>query len=332
MSKTGSGKKEPTHWASFEERGVYLGLRTMLGVYRVLGRTVFSIILLPVVFYFFLFSSQTRDASRGFLERVYAFPTDTPMLKARPGWSTAFHHFYAFGQSILDKIAAWSGEVQIEDITFENSDVFDRFAEEGRGAVMIGSHLGNMEVCRALSQKHRNIKLNVLVHTKHSENFNRLVQSVNPDSGVSLIQTTEVGPGTAMQLQAAVDRGEIIVIVGDRTPQSRSGRHGWAPFLGAPAPFPQGPYILASLFKCPVLLIFCVKQKDGYHITLERFADQIVLPRKSRDEALQTYIQKFAARLEFHALRSPYQWFNFFDFWKQAGDAPAQKTRKEEGV
>jgi len=323
---------EPTHWASFEERGVYLGLRVMLGVYRVLGRTGFSVFLMPVVFYFFLFSSQTRRASRNFLQRVYETPTENPALKDRPNWSSAFRHFYAFGQSILDKIAAWAGDVQIEDITFENGDIFDRLAEEGRGAVMIGSHLGNMEVCRALSQKHRNIKLNVLVHTKHSENFNRLIHDVNSDAGISLIQTTEIGPGTAMRLQEAVDRGEIVVIVGDRTPQSRSDRHGWASFLGKQAPFPQGPYILASLFKCPVLLIFCIKQEDGYHIMLERFADQIVLPRKRRDEVLQSHIARFAKRLEFHALRSPYQWFNFFDFWKQAGSDLNQNLRKDEGI
>jgi predicted LPLAT superfamily acyltransferase len=331
MKKISRKSAEPVHWASLGERGVYLGLRLMLGTYRVLGRFGFSVLLMPVVLYFYLSSRQARGASRDYLARVYDMSEGEKSLGRQPDWRSGIWHFYEFGQSILDKIAAWVGDIKLEEIVFENSEVFDKLAREGRGAVLIGSHLGNMEVCRALSRRHRDLKLHVLVHTKHSENFNRVIQEASPDSGVSLIQTTDVGPGTAMLLKDGVDEGNLVVLVGDRTPQSGAGRNGWASFLGKDAPFPQGGYILAALFECPVVLIFCVKRGKRYHITFEPFAEQIELPRRNRDDALQSYVTKFAKRLEFHTLRAPFQWFNFFDFWNQAAGSAARDTQNSEG-
>ena len=59
-----------------------------------------------------------------------------------------------------------------------------------------------------------------------------------------------------------------MVIVGDRTPPAQSGsaRVAHVDFLGAPAPFAQGPFILASLLDCPVYLCFCLRQGQGYRI------------------------------------------------------------------
>ena len=42
---------------------------------------------------------------------------------------------------------------------------------------------------------------------------------------------------------------------------------------------------------------------------------EVKLPRKNKEEALKTYVQKYAKLLEYYAIRYPYQWFNFFDFF-----------------
>jgi predicted LPLAT superfamily acyltransferase len=127
----------------------------------------------------------------------------------------------------------------------------------------------------------------------------------------------EVGPETAIFLQSCIDRGEFVVIAGDRTPVLRSDRISRAPFLGHLAPFPQGPYIIASLLKCPVILIFCLKKAGKYHIIFEHFESEISLPRQARAAVLDSFVARYAERLTYYAERHPYQWFNFFDFWNQ---------------
>lgn len=309
----------PSHWARIEERGVYLGLSIMFWTYRILGRRGFSLLLYPVIGYFFVFGSQARRASRAFLSRIYADPRGRETLSERPGWRQSYRHFFSFGEAILDKLAAWAGEIGEEDIIYENRNIFDDLYESGRGGLLIASHLGNMEVCRALGELSLGLKLNVLVHTKHAPNFNRLLNRVGQESSVSLIQTTEVDPATAMMLHDRIAQGEFVVIVGDRTPVGHSTRYSWAPFLGHPAPFPQGPFILAAILECPVQLIFCLKRAGRYRIIFEHFSESIVIPRKKRAEILETCTSHYAARLEHYCVSDPYEWFNFFDFWKQAG-------------
>src|SRR5690606_28002115 len=102
---------------------------------------------------------------------------------------------------------------------------------------------------------------------------------------------------TAIDLKTRIDRGEFIVILGDRTPVSPDGRVQPAEFLGENAPFAQGPFILAALMDCPVYLMFCLKRGGKYHVYFEHFADRIELPRKSREPALKDVVQRYARRL-----------------------------------
>ena len=317
-----------SHWSQLEERGVYLGLRFMLAAYRLFGRAGFVLFLYPVMAYFYIANPKVRAASLEFLGRVYAHPRGRVQFLRRPGWREVYRHMCAFGEAILDKLAAWVGEINETNTDFENREAFEVLLREGQGGVIIVSHLGNSEVSRALGSALAGGRINVLVHTKHSRNFNRVMRQVNPASTIDLIQVTETDPGVAMMLNEKVARGEFVVIVGDRTPvvrgaQGASVRYSWAPFLGTPAPFPQGPFILAGLLKCPVLTMFCIKLGGRYKIEFEPFEDEIRLPRKTRQTALDGYVARYAARLERQCLAAPYQWFNFFDFWKQAGTMPA---------
>jgi predicted LPLAT superfamily acyltransferase len=158
-------------------------------------------------------------------------------------------------------------------------------------------------------------RINVLVHTKHAEKFNRLLRQTNADSGLNLIQVTDINAATAMLLNEKIDNGELIIITADRTSVSPNPRVSRARFLGTDAMFPQGPFILATLLKCPVYTLFCLKQQGRQVIYFDHFSDMLTFPRNSREQALQQTIQRYAERLEHYCLMEPLQWFNFFDFW-----------------
>lgn len=308
-------EKSTNHWSGLEERGVYLGLKLMLRSYRVLGRPGFSLFLYPAILYFYLTKGSARRASVEYLARIDADAMGRQRLGRWPARLRSFRHFIFFGEAILDKLRAWTGGIQLDDIDFENQEAFLALQDSGQGAILIASHLGNAEVSRALGMRRRNLKITALVHTKHAENFNRLMREESADSTVSLIQTTEVGPETAMLLKQKIDAGEYVVIVGDRTPVGNSPRAILAPFLGRLAPFPEGPFILAAILKCPVFLIFCLKQNNRFRVIFEPFCDVIDMPRARRREVLTALVARYAERLEFHCCNHPYQWFNFFDFW-----------------
>ncbi len=299
------------HWSQIQEAGGLLGMKIMFFLYRWLGRWVFNLALYPVIAYFFVTNRVARRASIDYLNRLKQIgflPQHTSVYRQ------SFIHFVHFGKNLLDKLSAWSGAFNYDNVRFQNRDEFLRMIDQGKGAIIIVSHLGNLEVCRALANESQRLQLNILVHTKHAEKFNKLMNNLDEDNRLNLIQVTDFSPATAILLSEKLEQGETIVIAGDRTPVE-GGRQLEVDFLGSKAPLPQGPYILAALLKCPVYLMFCTKKSSGYKIFFEHFADRIKLTRNHREADMVIYAQVFANRLEHYVKTFPFQWNNFYMFW-----------------
>ena len=148
--------------------------------------------------------------------------------------------------------------------------------------------MGCLEMCQASADATPGMKLTVLVHTVHAEQFNRMLERLSPGRGISLMQVTEISPATAVLLAERVERGEFVAIAGDRVPIV-AGRASavQVPFLGHDAPFPTGAYMLASLLKCPLYSLGCIRQGDTHEVVFERLAERVVLPRGDRARRLR---------------------------------------------
>lgn len=306
------------HWARVAERGAAWGLASVYGCYRLLGRRGANLLLLPVVTYFFLTGTAARRASLGYLRRCYRFFGPSPQLPREPNWRDALRHFFRFSGAALDKVAAWHGEDLQHLVELGELTELDRAVERHQGALVIGAHLGNLEMCRALATRAGHRTINAVVHTAHAAKFARIIERSNPQATFKLLQVEDFGAETAVLLRDRIDAGEWLVIVGDRTPAADNGRVVSASFLGAPASFPQGPFILAHLLQCPVYLLACLRERGKYRIVFERFADCLVLPRQGREAALAAAARRYALWLEQQCRRSPFEWFNFYDFWANA--------------
>lgn len=304
-----------THWSGMKERGSYWGIKLLAESYRIGGHWLCRAIMYPVICYFFLTGKVTREASLDFLRHVQTLEPQHPKLNQPVGWRDSLNHFLAFGNAALDRIDAWCDRIQLSQVDFPDRQVLADQLESGKGAVLLVSHLGNLELCRAISIHQRKVKVNVMVLTSHAENFNKVLKQLNPDSTLNLIQVTELNPATSMLLQQKIEAGELVVIAGDRTSPNTQGRVMYAPFMGQDAAFPQGPFILAGLLDCPVFLMFCLREQGRYRVHLERFAETLKGPRAGRMDRLQQAVNRYSERLEYFARREPLQWFNFFDFW-----------------
>jgi predicted LPLAT superfamily acyltransferase len=309
--------KQSPHWAHRKERGVVWGMRFLLRIYLLFGRRVLHLFLYPVVIYYWLTNRQARQASQAYLDRLSDF---APSLKLTGSFFWSFRHFISFADAMIDKLAAWSGALLPADVHYFGRHELLAGIRNGQGAVLLGSHLGNLEVCRIIADFDKTIRINVLVHTKHARKFNRLLKQISDNSRLHMIQVTEITPATAMLLSDKIEAGELVIIAADRTPVSNRQRVTKVDFLGAEALFPQGPFILAFLMKCPVYTVFCLKQQGKHVIYFDPFSEMLKLPRKTREQAMQQIIQRYAERLQAYCLKEPLQWFNFYDFWEVALD------------
>jgi len=304
------------HWADKRENGSYLAIRILLALYRLGGKWLILICLAPVLGYFFAKDRVARQASLDYLRQLHRYAGNKSPFNATPGYWQAYRHFWHFALAALAKIDAWLGRISPTQVSYGGAMPFEQIVASGKGAVLIASHLGNTDVCRALVRSRHPVKINVLAHTKHAEAFNRILKDSNSEVDLELIEVTELTPAVSMRLSDCIDRGELVVVVGDRISAQAPERAIWANFLGKPAPFAIGPWVLASLMQCPVYLMFCMKQHQGYNLMFEPFAELITLNRKQRQQQLSELIQRYALALEKVACRYPLQWFNFYDFWQ----------------
>ena len=307
--------KPELHWSKIKERGSMLGIEVLVFVYRVFGKGLFKVCLTPVMFYFYVTGANARHATWYYLDNLHTFQNQP----TKSGWakfSEGFKVFFSFGLSIVDKFDAWLGKVSIEDIDIVNKEAYEELLS-ANGAIIFSSHLGNMEVCRAIfsSGKHKR-RLNVITYNEHTPSFNNFLKKVNADSAVNFIHINNFGPDDTIKLKQKIEDGEAVVIFADRTSVNNPNSVNFAPFLGEEAPFAIGPFALATMMDCEVFTMFCINQKGRYQTYIEKFSDPIKVPRKERKKHFGELTLRFAKVLEKHLLLAPYQWYNFFNFWK----------------
>jgi len=307
------------HWAGQRERGSFVLMKITAVLARVLGRRLISPLLYLIVLYFYLFGARARRSIRQYQRNLARW---SGRAELQPSRLSVFRQFMSFADTLLDKLDVWSGRLGLEQVDLiDPSDLCGQLQREGRGQILVAAHLGNLEVCRALAELGAHAQMNVLVHTKHAAQFNRLLADAGA-SHMRLIQVSELDAAIMLQLSERLDRGEWLAIAGDRVPLQGS-RKVSVNFLGKPAAFPQGPWLLAGLLQCPVNMLSCLKIDGRYQVSIDPIAERIQWKRSERDNEIRRWAQLYADRLGQRCLSAPTQWFNFYPFWNEDDDTPA---------
>ncbi|MCM1321301.1 MAG: hypothetical protein NC041_00805 [Bacteroides sp.] len=311
------------HWSERRELVTgYTCYKIVLLIFRTLPPTLMRILALPVSFFYFLFAGKARAASKKFLRRVKP-QCDAP----KKIFLNPLKHFAAFSLTIVEKIQGWGGKIQFENIHFQRDDIDNLVyeLENGRGALLICSHLGNAELLRALASYDRtgvsrSVPVISIVDFSCNAYFNRMLRELNPDSMMHIISADDVGPETIIQLQEQIAGGGLVVIAGDRTSANTRDRYLTIPFLGFDAPFAYGPYLLASLLNASVYFVFALRTKDAgifpeYDMHVHKNQISFDCQRKERETRIRSTAENFVHYLEYYSRKYPCQWYNFFDFW-----------------
>lgn len=310
---------ESRNWDAVQERGSPLAIRTLGRALRLLGFGPARLLLHPTVAYFFLTDRNARRASRRYLRRLHARPGGAEALGRPPGLREQYRHMYSFASMALDQTMAWLGSFRHFSVELEGFQRMHDVVAGGQGAILLGAHLGNFGILRVMAESRRR-PLNVLMFRGATRMFNTALMELAPESGVRVLEYDPGSPASILEIKHRVDAGELVALLADRIPPgARDGqRVAEAPFLGHDAPFPAGPWIIASLLRCPVFWVCGLRTgKDRYRLIARLLAERIDLPRGRRDELLKEWVARYTAVLEELCIEQPYQWFNFYDFWHE---------------
>jgi len=308
-------KRQARGWAALAERGSIAALRFGAAVYRVVGRPMMRVLLLPAAGYFYLTAGPVRRASKSYLDTLWSHPQGRKALARAPGQREVFRHVHQFAINLFDRFVAWGGGLEGIQFEHQGSEHLFRLKQEGRGAILLGSHLGSFDMMRLLAKEHE-LVINVLMFTEHAEQVNEFFERLDPGSRMRVIHMDPASTRAAFDIRDCLARGEFVGILGDRLPPMSRDAGAEQEFLGRPARFPISPYLLALVLGAPLFFAVCVRYGDAtYRAVVEPLWDSGKLARGERDEKAREMLAAYVARLEDFCIEAPFQWFNFYDFW-----------------
>ncbi len=297
----GSTRQE---WLTQPERSNVVALKMLVWMALHLGRGLTRWLLLyPVSLYFLVFSAGARRASADYLRRV---------LGRAAGFADCLRHYHSFSATVLDRIYLLNDWYDLFDIRVHDEKLTADIIARGRGCFLLGSHFGSFEVVRALARQRPGLQVSLLMYEENARKINAALKAINPAVAQKIIALGK--PDSMLRLQAALERGEFVGMLGDRTlgDESRLRR----PFFGEPAAFPLGAFRLAAMLRQPIVLMFGVYRGGRrYDIHFELLADFTDAPGGGRSALVEQAIGRYAERLEHYCRLAPYNWFNFYDFW-----------------
>jgi predicted LPLAT superfamily acyltransferase len=297
------------------ERGSLAALRLGARIYQLLGRRVVLALLYPIAAYFFV-RERSRSASHRYLARVWAHPEGRKHLPGPPGFFAPFWHYHEFAVQILDRVVLWGGGLSQLRMDHAGSEHLFALQREGRGALLLGAHLGSYDMPRQLAGTY-GLVLNAVMFTAHAERINRFFEQLDPSSRVRVLSLEPGSLRTAFDVKACLDRGELVGILADRVPAGSGETPIVLDFLGREMAFPLSPFRLACMLGCPVLLSLCVRKGDAHYETVVRpIGGGAKVPRHEREKAAVELARAYVQGLEDACVRHPYQWFNFYDAWE----------------
>ena len=303
------------HWRDRPEGGNRFWLALIRWVILNVGRGFAQFFMVPTALYFYLVRSVERGASKRWLERVEA---------PRRGFVGVITHIYTFAITIVDRVLLLAGREDELDIRAEGVDELIEVLRKGKGALLLGSHLGSFEAIRVFSRKapEECRYLKVVMDRQQNSLITRMLEEINPDIRDTVIDARQPGPQIILQASEALSEGAMVAMLADRIYRSEASVK--VPFVGQTAPLPVAPLAFAAALDAPVFLVFGLYEgKRRYRLVFEPLPPPGPVPttRRDRRERLNQWVAAYAQRLEYYARHYPYNWFNFYDF--SVADQPA---------
>lgn len=293
-----------SEWARSPERGSLTLLRMMTFLSLRLGRPVGRFLLFFIALYFYLFAPTARRNSLQYLRRV---------LGREPRMGDRFKQVANFASIILDRLYLVNERYDLFDVSIEGEDLMRERLASGSGAFLMGAHFGSFEVMSAVGRRQPGLRVAMAMYEENARKVSAMFKALNPANKSEVIALGHLD--AMLRIRERLDEGVFVGILGDRTFGGEPGL--LVDFLGRPALFPLGPMRAAAVLRRPVFFILGIYQGGNrYHAVFRQLADFTDTPAREREAAVEAAIRRYAGMLEEQCRLSPYNWFNFFDFWR----------------
>ena len=306
---------DPTHlvdtppkaaeWVGRRERGSAALLRLMAFLSLRLGRKATRVALYGIAVYFFLFAPAARRQSRRYLRRA---------LGRMPRARERFRHVLNFATTIHDRVYLINEQFDTFEITIEGDSLMRTQAELGQGAFLMGAHMGSFEVIGSIGRRQPGLLVSMAMYEDNARKINAILAAINPKAKPDIISLGHID--AMLRIAERLERGAFVGMLSDRTLGGEPMHE--VTILGERAYLPTGPMRAAALLRRSVIfMVGLYRGGNRYHVVFAPVADFSAVTPKSRDAAVREAVERYAALLDRYCRCEPYNWFNFFDFWRE---------------
>lgn len=291
-------------WMQRKERGSFFLLQLMSRISLIFGRRLSRTVVYGIALYFLFAAPAARQASRSYLERALQRPAT---------WLDLYRHILAFASTIHDRFYLLNNQDDLFDIQIHGDGPIIDHQGRNQGMLLFGAHMGSFEVLLSHGRSNR-FNSCVAMYPENVRQLNRALAAINPQAVTGIIALGQID--SMLKIHHKLETGALVGVLADRA--AGPDQYVSLPFLGAPAHFPTGPFRMAAMLRHPVYFmtgLYCGGNR--YELHFEPLADFSEVTLSQRDQAVRDALQKYVATLERHCKKSPYNWFNFFEFWEQ---------------
>ena len=278
---------------------------------RVGGLRAAYALLYLVVGWYTLFRPSVRRRGSYYLSR--RFPG-----RSLPGrLSDSFWHSLELGKALVDRAAVGLLPPGTIKATLLEREALLDLLREGRGLILLTSHVGSWQAMMpALSLL--NTPVNLLIQREAGDVDSHYFELRGEACPFRIIDPLGF-LGGAIEMTSALKRGEVLCIMGDRVFGEARGVVS-VDFLGAPAPFPTGPYKIAAATGAPIAVLFSVK--TGFATYRMVLAGVLRVPERAgrAPQGYRPFAESYVRLLEECVGEHPFQFFNFYNMWAASGE------------
>jgi predicted LPLAT superfamily acyltransferase len=286
-----------------KSKGSPLGYRIFIAILKKWGVAPAYFLLYFVSFYYFLFSPRSSRIIYQFLHKKLG-------LGKIPSLFKLYSNYYRFGQTIIDRIVLISGIPNRFTFDFDGEENLHAMAEMKKGGLLLSAHVGNWEIAGHLLKRLKT-RINIVMFDGEHRQLKEYLTGVTGARNANIIVIRD-DLSHIYQIKEAFENNELVCMHADRFLEGVKTLE--TPFLGAPAKFPAGPFILAQKFKVPVSFVFAMKESNlHYHFYSSAPGD---FGGSTDKESTQWMLGNFVREMEEKIKKYPEQWFNYYEFWK----------------
>jgi predicted LPLAT superfamily acyltransferase len=295
-------------WITYRERGSQRLLRLMAYLSLRLGRRLTRGMLYGIAAYFFLFSPRALRHSRRYLKLA---------LNRPPRALDCFKHVMYFATCIHDRIYLVNEQYERFECTVDGEALMQAQLDAGRGAFLMGAHLGSFEVMASVGRRQPGLHVSMAMYEHNAQKINALLAAIGQRVRPDIIPLGQID--AMLRLADRLDGGAFVGVLGDRTLGEEPVHR--VTLLGKTAGLPTGPMRAAAILRRPVIFMAGLyRGGNRYHVVFETIADFSKTPSGQREAEVHRAIERYAAVLDRYCRSDPYNWFNFFDFWRGQSD------------